>query len=170
MAVLKSLIFPNSLILAHSQDLRCSVVFLCLQSLALRCPWAWSCHRLLHPPLLSVASNLIAKICHHSHQYSESGQEETSSHKKNRVLQTSSTISLCPEGGTRNWLTSTWPRHAISGRDRVKVSKNVPNVLLIFFSLLNLLKYCSVLCFYFLEDEVLTTGPPGKSPVLLFWV
>lgn len=76
----------------------------------------WSCHRPLHLPLLSAASSMIPIIWHHAHQCWVR-PERNQSLRQTRMLQASSALSPCPEGGTRNWVESAWPHCAPLGRD-----------------------------------------------------
>ena len=81
-AAFKCLNFPQSLTHVYSQGLRCSIVFLFPYLLS----WGffgttvpWSSHKLQCPPLLSTASNLTFKLCHHCCQCFESRKAETNS-------------------------------------------------------------------------------------------
>lgn len=66
-AVSKCLNFPRSLTPATSQGLRCSVIFLCPQSLAPRHLWICSAPEISHAMVPTTSSSsLRSKLCHHS--------------------------------------------------------------------------------------------------------
>lgn len=130
-------LFSSSFIPAPSQNLRYLFVFLYLKSLVPRCPGVCSPLKLSQatvPPLLHQPPTWYPKYAHIPIML-RVRPNRNQSFQQARVLQASSILSFRPEGGTRNWVASFWPCHAVL--ERAKASKNdtkSPNVLSVAFS------------------------------------